>query len=110
MKRKACAVGLLVAVAAVVGVAAAMGASERASAPSTTIVLGISPFQDTLLPIVAEKKGWFKQEGLNVKLKTLGWNAIMPTVASGGVDVAINNTTGVVSVANRSPGPPRLVK
>ncbi|GAB3440450.1 hypothetical protein GCM10027517_14910 [Phycicoccus ginsengisoli] len=68
-----------------------------------TIKLGISPFQDTMLPIVAEQKGWFKGEGINVELKSLAWDAIMPAVASGGVDAAINNTTGVVSAANRSP-------
>lgn len=69
----------------------------------TTIRLGISPFQDTMLPIVAEQKGWFDEAGLKVEMTTLGWDAVMSTVASGGVDVAINNTTGVVSVANRAP-------
>jgi ABC-type nitrate/sulfonate/bicarbonate transport system substrate-binding protein len=83
------------------GLAATSGHAAR---QADQITLGISPFQDTLLPIVAEKKGWFDAENLDVKLKTLGWNAIMPTVAAGGVDVAINNTTGVVSVANRAPG------
>ncbi len=67
------------------------------------ITLGISPFQDTLLPLVAERKGWFEEANLDVELKTLGWEAIMPAVASGAVDVAINNTTGVISVANREP-------
>jgi ABC-type nitrate/sulfonate/bicarbonate transport system substrate-binding protein len=68
------------------------------------ITLGVSPFQDTLLPLVAERKGFFKDAGIDVQLKTLGWEAIMPAVASGSVDVAINNTTGVISVANREPG------
>jgi NitT/TauT family transport system substrate-binding protein len=74
------------------------GAGERAS-----ITLGISPFQDTLLPVVAEEKGWFGDVRLDVELKELGWDAIMPAVASGAVDVAINNTTGVISIANRQP-------
>jgi len=93
-------VALAVAGALAAGVAA-YGAPAPKAEPAT-IRLGISPFQDTLLPIVAEKKGWFKSENLDVKLRTLGWNAVMPTVAAGGVDVAINNTTGVVSVANRA--------
>lgn len=95
---------LAVAMIALISVAGAAAATAQKSKQTTKITLGISPFQDTLLPIIAEKKGWFKQEGLEVKLKTLGWNAIMPTIAAGGVDVAINNTTGVVSVANRAPG------
>lgn len=81
-------------------------ASQEATSPPqavTTIRLGISPFQDTMLPIIAEQKGWFDEAGLDVQLSTLGWDAIMPAVASGAVDVAINNTTGVVSVATRAP-------
>jgi ABC-type nitrate/sulfonate/bicarbonate transport system substrate-binding protein len=104
MKSKTTVATLMIAVIAMISASAATSATSHGSATTTKITLGISPFQDTLLPIIAEKKGWFKQEGLDVKLKTLGWNAIMPTVAAGGVDVAINNTTGVVSVANRAPG------
>lgn len=55
------------------------------------IVYGISPYQDTILPIVAEKKGWYVQEGLKVKLKVLPWGAVMNALASGSVDVAIQN-------------------
>jgi len=80
------------------------GASTATTATeSTKLTLGISPFQDTLLPVIAEKKGWFKEEGLDVEIKTLGWEAIMPAVAAKQVDVAINNTTGVISVAAREP-------
>jgi ABC-type nitrate/sulfonate/bicarbonate transport system substrate-binding protein len=77
--------------------------SSQATTANGKITLGVSPFQDTLLPLVAEKKGYFAQEHLQVTLKTLGWDAIMPAVASGAVDAAINNTTGVISVANRQP-------
>ena len=80
--------------------------SVTTPAPAQTepasITLGISPFQDTMLPIIAEQKGWFEEAGLDVSLTTLGWDAVMPAVASGSVDVAINNTTGVVSVASRA--------
>jgi len=78
------------------------GQADNGSSPAT-IRLGISPFQDTMLPLVAEQKGWFKAEGISVELKSLAWDAIMPAVASGSVDAAINNTTGVVSVASKSP-------
>ncbi len=70
---------------------------------TVAINLGISPFQDTMLPIIGEQKGWFEEADLDVELTTLSWDAVMTSVASEAVDVAINNTTGVVSVANRAP-------
>jgi ABC-type nitrate/sulfonate/bicarbonate transport system substrate-binding protein len=67
------------------------------------ITIGISPFQDTLLPIIGKEKGWFESEGLDVVFKMLAWNAMMPAVASNGVDLAVYNTTGVVAVYNKQP-------
>ena len=69
----------------------------------TKITVGLSPFQDTLLPIIGKEKGWFEKEGLDIEFETLAWNAIIPAVASGAVDVAVYNTTGVVSVYNKQP-------
>lgn len=67
------------------------------------IRLGISPFQDTMLPTIGVDKGWFKDEGLDVSLTTLAWNDVMTALASKSVDVAVNNTSGVISVANKAP-------
>src|SRR5260370_12645624 len=69
----------------------------------TKMTIGLSPFQDTLLPIIGKEKGWFEKEGLNVEFKTLAWNAIIPAVASSAIDVAVYNTTGVVSVFDKQP-------
>lgn len=69
----------------------------------TQITIGISPFQDTYIPIIGEEKGWFEEVGLDVELKSLAWNAVTPAIISGDVDIAINNTTGVVSAANAEP-------
>jgi len=82
--------------------AAFFTSTARAQQP-TKISIGISPFQDTLLPIVGQEKGWFKEEGLDVQFKTLAWNAIAPAVASGAIDVAVYNTTGVVAVYSKQP-------
>ncbi|PJJ65217.1 ABC transporter substrate-binding protein [Compostimonas suwonensis] len=79
------------------------GASGENSDGLTTLTVGISPFQDTYLPIIGEEKGWFEEAGLDVELKSLAWNSVMPAVISGDVDLAINNTTGVVGVANADP-------
>jgi ABC-type nitrate/sulfonate/bicarbonate transport system substrate-binding protein len=90
-------------------VAAGCGSEERGTSGSgeqkaaKKLTIGVSPFQDTLLPLVAEQKGFFKDDDIEVELKSLGWDAIMPAVASGAVDIAINNTTGVISTANREP-------
>jgi NitT/TauT family transport system substrate-binding protein len=76
------------------------GSTEKTA---TKISIGLSPFQDTLLPIIGKEKGWFAEEGLDVDFKTLAWNAVMPAVASNAIDVAVYNTTGVVSVYNKQP-------
>lgn len=55
------------------------------------VVYGVSPFQDTILPVVAEKQGWYKEEGLDVQIKVLDWGDVMSAVASGQVDVALQN-------------------
>ncbi len=69
----------------------------------TSITVGISPFQDTYLPIIGQEKGWFEEVGLEVELKSLAWNSVMTSLISGDVDAAVFNTTGVVSVANADP-------
>src|SRR5258707_14780004 len=77
--------------------------AESGTSGLTKVMIGLSPFQDTLLPIIGKEKGWFEKEGLDVEFKTLAWNAIIPAVASSAVDVAVYNTTGVVSVYNKQP-------
>lgn len=69
----------------------------------TKVRIGLSPFQDTLLPIIGKEKGWFEAEGLDVEFQTLSWNSIMNSVAANNIDVAVYNTTGVVSTYNKSP-------
>lgn len=69
----------------------------------TTLRVGISPFQDTYLPIIGQDMGWFEEVGLNIELTSLAWNSVMPTLISGDIDAAVFNTTGVVSVANADP-------
>ncbi len=98
--RHAWKVGLLFVVGTLLLAACGTGTAQ----PGTEKVrMGISPFQDTLLPIIGGQKGWFAQEGLDVQLTTLAWGDVMTAVASRSVDVAINNTTGVVSVVHVAP-------
>jgi ABC-type nitrate/sulfonate/bicarbonate transport system substrate-binding protein len=67
------------------------------------VVLGLSPFQDTLVPIVGLEKGWYRQEGLEVQVKLLGWTEVQEALAAGSVDVAISNMSAVVSTHQRAP-------
>ncbi|WP_100444687.1 ABC transporter substrate-binding protein [Glycomyces xiaoerkulensis] len=92
-----------IAVMALAGCAGGADTLEEGSDGLTEISIGISPFQDTYLPIIGEEQGWFEEAGLDVELKSLAWNGITPALVSGDVDMAVNNTTGVVSTANSDP-------
>lgn len=56
------------------------------------IIFGISPYQDSYLPKLAEEKGWYKEAGLNVQTRTLAWGDLMNSVVSPrGADLVITN-------------------
>src|SRR5439155_13932241 len=67
------------------------------------IRLGISPFQDTILPIIGKEKGWYREEGLDVEVYLLGWTEVMEALSAGRVDVAINNESAVIATHERNP-------
>lgn len=52
---------------------------------------GITPYQDSALPVVAARKGWYEEDGLKVELVPLSWDQVMPALRSGAIDVAIYN-------------------
>jgi ABC-type nitrate/sulfonate/bicarbonate transport system substrate-binding protein len=60
-------------------------------ATSPIVRLGISPYPDTGLPVMTEKLGLFKKNGVHADLKVLQWGEVMPALASGSVDVVIQN-------------------
>src|ERR1700680_1399985 len=78
------------------------GKRDGSSAPRV-VHLGISPFQDTLLPLIGERRGWYRAEGLDVKLHMLGWTEVMEALSAGRVDVAISNCSAVISTHPRNP-------
>jgi len=69
----------------------------------TKVRFGVSPFQDTLLPIVGREKGWYREEGLDVEFKVLGWTEVQEALSAGAVDVAINNISSVIATHERNP-------
>lgn len=68
------------------------------SKKSNKIVYGISPYQDTALPVVSEHQNMFTDAGLEVDLRLLEWGDVMPAVASGAVDIAVQNFNSFQSV------------
>ncbi len=82
--------------------APAFGAAGRAQEP-TKVRYGVSPFQDTLLPIIGKEKGWYEEEGLDVEFVVLGWTEVQEALAAGDVDVAINNISSVIATHERFP-------
>ncbi len=61
--------------------------------PDDKIRYGISPYQDTAMPKVAEGMGLYEKYGLNVELITVAWGDIVPSLSSAGksVDVALGS-------------------
>lgn len=51
--------------------------------------IGITPFQDTVLPVIPEKLGWYKKDGYTVKFVDVGWSDVSLGLASNEFDVII---------------------
>src|SRR5947209_5732894 len=102
-------VPLLVVLTLVAGCKPAREGTSTAAPPTpaaptlTKVRFAVSPFQDTLLPIVGREFGWYKQEGLDVDFRVLGWTEVMEALSARQVDVAINNDTSIISTHERNP-------
>ncbi len=96
MNRRLFALGWLL---TLVLVSAACGpkAEESSAIELTKVRFGVSPFQDTLLPIIGEEKGWYEDEGLDVEFVVLGWSEVQEALAAGEIDVAINNISSIIA-------------
>ena len=69
----------------------------QAQDEAVSVRYGVSPFQDTLLPILGQEFGWYAEEGLDVEFVILGWTEVQEALAAGEVDVAINNISSVIA-------------
>lgn len=66
--------------------------SQPASAQDK-IKLGVLPFSESLAAIIADKKGFFKEEGLDVEITKFDSGAIaVPVLQSGRIDIVLSNT------------------
>ncbi|MCD6031029.1 MAG: aliphatic sulfonates family transporter, periplasmic ligand-binding protein [Thermomicrobiales bacterium] len=69
----------------------------------TPVRYAVSPFQDTLLPIIGQEMGWYEEEGLDVEFVILGWTEVQEALAAGQADVAINNISSVIATHEQWP-------
>ena len=79
---------------------------ERAPNTSTSpekIRFSVAPFQDTLLPVVGAKKGWYKEEDLNVEIIPIDWYSTQESLASGHIDVGMGNIASVIGAHHNFP-------
>ncbi len=52
---------------------------------------GITPYQDSALPVVADRLGWYEESGIDFQLVPLAWGDVIIALSSGAIDVAIYN-------------------
>jgi NitT/TauT family transport system substrate-binding protein len=98
--------GALCVVGAVGGAFFVNGGKTKAQ---QTVRYGITPYQDSGLPVVPAIKGWYEEDGLKVELVPLAWGDVISALSSGSIDVAIYNLNSFLApyqnAAQRSPKP-----
>src|SRR5262249_22456755 len=83
IRRSSCAIAL----------AAGVLLSPLAATAQEKIRLGVLPFSESLAAIIAEKQGFFKEEGLEVEISKFESGAIaVPVLQSGRMDIVLSNT------------------
>jgi ABC-type nitrate/sulfonate/bicarbonate transport system substrate-binding protein len=51
--------------------------------------IGIAPYQDTVIPAVTTRQGWFKEAGIDAKLVDVGWEDIPLALAADQIDFTL---------------------
>ena len=83
-----------------------LGCTKKTNTDQIKVVFGVSPFQDTLLPMLGKEKGWYDEEGIDVQFKILGWTEIQEALSSQSndkIDLGINNISSVIATHNKNP-------
>jgi len=58
-------------------------------AERVTIRFGITPYQDTALPVVGDRLGWYEEKNLDVQFVPLSWGDVVLALSSGSIDASI---------------------
>ncbi len=70
-------------------------AIEKPEEGVVKIKIGLSPYQDVSSLIVADKKGFFAEEGLEPEFIPIGWAESIETIVGGAVDFANTADAGI---------------
>lgn len=57
--------------------------------PTKHIRFGLTPYQDTALPVVAQDMGWFRERGIDIEFVPLAWGDVILSLSSGAIDASI---------------------
>ena len=69
----------------------AVGAGCKRSVDSNAVKIGITPFQDTVIPVIPQALGWYEQAGLDARMVDMGWEDVPLAITRGEADVALYN-------------------
>ncbi|MCX4480193.1 ABC transporter substrate-binding protein [Streptomyces cellulosae] len=93
----------LLAVAATACGSSSSGSSGKSSDGVTTVRVGVIPIVDVAPIYLGEKKGFYKERGLDLTLETSqGGAAIVPGVVSGQFQFGFSNTTSLMVARSRN--------
>ncbi|MGI5287867.1 ABC transporter substrate-binding protein [Nonomuraea polychroma] len=95
-------VGTILVTAACTGVAAGPAPSSGAGSgglEKTSLLIGISPTPSSAGVFIADRKGFFKEEGLTVTMETIqAPQAVMPRILNGDIDVFKGSYVSLINV------------
>lgn len=90
MKKRVIIIGAVVILAAILTIV--FWKRQGTQSPTmVTVRYGITPYQDSALPVVANELGWYKEAGINFELVPVSWGDVPTALSSGSIDVAIYN-------------------
>ena len=64
---------------------------SKPTSGEVTVRYGITPYQDSALPVVPEALGWYKENGIDFKPIPVSWGDVPAAMSAGAIDVAIYN-------------------
>jgi NitT/TauT family transport system substrate-binding protein len=80
-----------------VAVAAGVVLSPFAAVGQVRIKLGLLPFSESLAAVIADRQGYFKEEGLEVEISKFDSGAIaVPVLQSGRLDIVLSSTVSTI--------------
>jgi NitT/TauT family transport system substrate-binding protein len=78
-------------VAAAATIVAMWTLNAQTQTQTVSIRYGITPYQDTALPVIADKQNWYASEGIRSQSVPLAWGEVPLALASNTIDVALYN-------------------